>query len=283
MDVDEKWFRITSEKENYLLVNEQYKGIDGEGDGEEDEPVTRRTRHKGNIMKVMFLCAQARPRYDHGRNAWWDGKLGMWPIGSWKPAARTSVLRPAGTMEWHNKSVTREVYRNLLLEKVVPSIVEKWPRSEWTNPAVIIRIQQDGPQAHIKPDDVAFNARLQTMGLANKLILYTQPPNSPDLNINDLGFFRALESQYNNYSPRNAADIIAHVEEVYRRYPMHKINRIYISLMGVMNQIIDTNGDNNFDPPHYKKEQLERQNGLPITLEVTNSVYPHLERNESII
>ena len=39
----------------------------------------------------MFLCAQARPRWDNNANQMWDGKIGIWPIGEYVPAARTSV------------------------------------------------------------------------------------------------------------------------------------------------------------------------------------------------
>jgi len=33
----------------------------------------------------MFICAQARPRWDPHRNAMWDGKVGFWPIGFYAP------------------------------------------------------------------------------------------------------------------------------------------------------------------------------------------------------
>ena len=28
----------------------------------------------------MFLCALARPQYDHTNNQMWDGKIGIWPF-----------------------------------------------------------------------------------------------------------------------------------------------------------------------------------------------------------
>ena len=55
-------------------------------------------------------------------------------------------------------------------------------------------MQQDGAKLHIHPTDEAFLAGLAALGVENKLLLYTQPANSPDTNINDLGFFRALQS-----------------------------------------------------------------------------------------
>ena len=40
----------------------------------------------------------------------------------------------------------------------------------------------------------ASGKSLKPMGLKGKIKLVTQPPNSPDTNVNDLGFFRALQS-----------------------------------------------------------------------------------------
>jgi hypothetical protein len=143
---------------------------------------------------VMFLCAQARPRWDEHANEMWDGKFGIWPIGEYEPAERMSVNRPAGTPVWKNKSVNKNRYRALLLEKVIPAIKEK---NEWNNNTVVIRMQQDGSKAHIKPDDVDFNTGLVDQQVHNKILLYTQPARSPDTNINDLGFFSALQASYN--------------------------------------------------------------------------------------
>ena len=85
VDVDEKWFYMTQESESFITVNPNYERTESEDDEERDEPV-RRTRHKNYIQKVLFLCAQARPRWDPHRNAMWDGKIGIWPIGDWVQA-----------------------------------------------------------------------------------------------------------------------------------------------------------------------------------------------------
>ena len=100
--IDEKWFYLTKEKRKYILAP-----------GE--QAPNRTVQHKSHITKVMFLSAIARPRKDTVANQMWDGKLGIWPIGEWKPAVNNSVNRPAGTMEWHDISVTKDVYRHFLL------------------------------------------------------------------------------------------------------------------------------------------------------------------------
>jgi predicted nucleic acid-binding protein len=90
--IDEKWFNMTKDGEKYILTMD------------EELPV-RRVRHKCYIEKVMFLCAQARPRWDVTTRTWWDGKIGMWPIGSFQRAQRTSVNQPAGARVWVNEGM----------------------------------------------------------------------------------------------------------------------------------------------------------------------------------
>ena len=141
------------------------------------------------------------------------------------------------------------------------------------------RIQQDGPNSHIQPDDEQWNAGLRNLGVENKILLYTQPPNSPDLNINDLGFFRALDAAYRKFSPRTAEEIISYVQRAYREYPRENIDKIWLSLMACMNEIIDHHGDNDYKVPHLGKDDMLRRSGqLPTTLKVTNTALDYIRQ-----
>ena len=87
-----------------------------------------------------------------------------------------------------------------------------------------ITIQQDGSKAHfvVKNDvcmDAAWNETLREYGLENKINVITQPANSPDLNVNDLGFFNSLQSYYWKENPKNAMQLIAMVRKVFDLYP----------------------------------------------------------------
>ena len=139
VNVDEKWFYMTRDNKNYIVVtpDDEYDNLPDENEENTRLP-TFRARHKNYIGKVMFLVATARPRFDPQRNQVWDGKIGVWPIGEWVPAQRDSNRRPMGTLVWKDTSIGRNVYRKLLLEKVVPAIVEKWPRAEFASPRVVI-------------------------------------------------------------------------------------------------------------------------------------------------
>ena len=50
-------------------------------------------QNKDHILKVMFLSAVARPRYNNSGDCTFDGKIGMWPFIERKPAQRTSEMR----------------------------------------------------------------------------------------------------------------------------------------------------------------------------------------------
>ena len=47
-------------------------------------------------------------------------------------------------MVWRNMNMTREVYREILVDKLLPAIVEKWPKLEFELASFKIAIQQDG-------------------------------------------------------------------------------------------------------------------------------------------
>ena len=231
-----------------------------------------------HTLQVMFMAAFARPRHDPNRGCMWDGKIGIWAIGDWEPAARSSVNRPAGTLVWKDESVTKELYRRYLLYKVIPAIQDKWPIGQWKNPNFKVRIQQDGAPSHIVPNDELFQLQLKHQNLHNKVELYSQPPNSPDLNILDLGLFRSLQAMYFKKTSSDIPAMIDNVILTYHEYDYRKINYIFLTLMSVMNKVIEHDGDNAYKLPHLGKAKMERVHGgvLPLVLDATEQALPHL-------
>jgi hypothetical protein len=108
VDVDEKWFYLTKKSESYILINpDNVNNENNENDQLGESHVYMTVKDSSKIKMVMFLCAQARPRWDNNNaNQMWDGKIGIWPIGEYIPAVRTSVNQPpAGTPVWKNQKV----------------------------------------------------------------------------------------------------------------------------------------------------------------------------------
>ena len=213
----------------------------------------------------MFLCAVVRPCFNPSANSWWDGKLGIWPIGDWEPVKWISKNRPKGMLVWKNKTVTKDVYRELLISQLILAILEKWPRRDRTSRTIYI--QQDSVKNHIREDDKEFNNALMKQDINAKL--YTQTLNSPDINLLDLGFFRAIQS-FNDASPKNEEELIQLVTDAYANYPQHKLNRTWLTLQSCFNQIILHHGDNDYSIEHISKAKLEQQGQLPDVLDVVD-------------
>ena len=66
-----------------------------------------------------------------------------------------------------------------------------------------------------------FNDALEENGVHAEL--YTLAANSSDVNLFDLGFFRAMQSS-NDAALRNEEELIKAVSEAYDKYPWEKIN-----------------------------------------------------------
>ena len=63
--------------------------------------------------------------------------------------------------------VTKEVYSELLISKLILAILENWPRKDMM--ARTIFIQQDGAKNHICEDDDKFNNALMVQDIEAKL------------------------------------------------------------------------------------------------------------------
>ena len=148
--------------------------------------------------------------------------------------------------------VTKEVYRDLLISKFLPAIMEPWPRRDRLS--MTIFIQQDGAKNHISENDKEFNDTLTEKGINPKLC--TQAANSPDVNLLDLGSFRAIQS-FNDTAPKNEEELIESVSAAYDNYPRNKINQTWLTLQCCFNLIIIHNGDNDYSIDHIMKEKLE--------------------------
>jgi hypothetical protein len=107
-------------------------------------------------------------------------------------------------------SVTKEISRQFLINKVLPAIKEKWPAEERGMP---IFIQQDNARTHVAVNDPAFVEAAQADEWDIRLTC--QPPNSPDLNVLDLGFFAAIQALFYKGTPNNIEKIVEKVDKAF--------------------------------------------------------------------
>jgi hypothetical protein len=78
----------------------------------------------------------------------------------------------------------RDVYQQMIVDLVLPDTKKKM-----TATAGNVILQQDGAKSHLKEQNEACIAKVtERFGDPNAIKLYTQLAQSPDLNVNDLGF-----------------------------------------------------------------------------------------------
>ena len=116
--------------------------------------------------------------------------------------------------------------------------------------------------SHLLSDNAEF--LLSCKGKHLLICLVNQPAQSPDLNINNLGFFRLIDCLHKKIIAKNLGELIDAVHVVYDNLPVCTIDDAFITLMAQMNEILHHGGRNNFPLPHMKKQQHERKMGASM-------------------
>ncbi|XP_056845974.1 uncharacterized protein LOC130497082 [Raphanus sativus] len=246
--IDEKWFHMTKKTEKYYLLPI------------EEEP-HQTCQSKYYIGKVMFLAAMAHPRFDEEGNELFDGKIGIFLFVTLEPK-RNSKNRDAGTLVLKASTlVKREDIKAFLIENVLPNIQEKWPKEDRGK---TIFIQQDNARTHVECGDQDFQEAASKNDF--DIHLMSQPANSPDLNILDLGFFSAIQSLQHKECPKTIEDLVGAVEESFKQYPTEQVNRIFLTLQTCMCETMKIGGLNKYKIPHMKKSVLEKDSLLPTRI-----------------
>lgn len=149
-----------------------------------------------------------------------------------------------------------------IFEQILPAIKLKWP----DHLSKCIKIQQDNARPHIMDNDVDFRAAASTHGFDIRLV--QQPPNSPDTNVNDLGWFRAIQSLQTETASYNVDQLMSVVHISFEELSPQTLNNVFLSLQCCMVEILKVRGQNCYKIPHMKKGTLIRQGNLPTNLEV---------------
>ncbi|VFR00938.1 unnamed protein product [Cuscuta campestris] len=254
LHIDEKWFFMSKTSQKFYLLPDEL------------DPY-RACKSKRFIAKVMFLCVVGRPLFGENQEVLWDGKIGIFSFTENLRAKRKSKNRPKGVMEVKPiTSVTKEVTKDMLINTVIPAIHEKWP----TQMSKDIHIQQDNARPHIQGVDCDFMAAANRNGF--HITLNNQPPNSPDLNVLDLGFFRAIQSLKDQCAPTTVVELIEAVEGAYNALSPECLNKVWLSYQQVMTKVMEHEGNNNYKLPHMGKDRLAREGNLPKCLNIDQAL-----------
>ncbi|XP_074267251.1 uncharacterized protein LOC141590573 [Silene latifolia] len=246
--MDEKWFSKTKPTTRFYLA----KGETGPH---------RCVQSKSFIEKVMFMCAVGRPLYGSNGELIFYGKIGIWPFVIEIPAQRNSKNRVAGTMETKCiESINKQVTKDMIINRVLPAIKAKWP----SNVSKRIIIQQDNARPHLSNDDLDFKRAATSDGW--EIELAYQTPNSPDLNVLDLGFL----GQYNLSNKKKAIkldELINNTIKAYEEQDALKLKYVWITLQACMVEVMKKKGGIDYPIPHMHKTKLAAQGLLPEYLD----------------
>lgn len=153
-----------------------------------------------------------------------------------------------------------------MIDKVLPAIKAKWPQNH-TGP---IFIQQDNAKPHIDVNDSEFIEASSQDGFDIRLCF--QPPNSPDLNVLDRGFFRAIQSLQEQEVLHTVDELVSAMQTSFDKMQSQELNNVFLTFQTCMKEILKVHCGNNYQIPHIGKSRLERQGNLPLQIECEQSL-----------
>ena len=166
------------------------------------------TLKKNHLVTVTFLAAVARPRRNAGGQYDFNGLIGIWPFVATVPAQRSSRNRPRGTPETKDIKIDIATFEDFYVEKLLPAVQACCPdimKQEF------IYIQMDNAPVHKVSVETQRVHEFYKGEPALFPVPVCQPPNSPDLNILDLGVFRTLQCLVSVVHCRNMDEVIVQV------------------------------------------------------------------------
>ena len=253
VDVDEKWFYTMALR----LLMKLPPGV---------AVPKRYIRHKSHVPKAMFLAALGRPRFD-GDECVFDGKVGIFRVKKTRealrnknPDKRNGTTRNAGDLIDEECKLDGKKYVEIMTEEIFPAIREAYRGEE------MVTVQHNGALGHGAKKTAEL---LEEAGRKRKrgeplIQVVKQPPQSPDFNICDLAFFRALavavrkQRRATMRGPRrfDIDQLVADVEQAFKDYPPEQLEKMWVHKSYVMRAVLTTTpkvGGSNY-PRHDPKK-----------------------------
>ena len=111
-------------------------------------------------------------------------------------------------------------------------------------------------------------------GSVNSIIV-TQPPNSPDLNIHDLGFFASLKVDVKRICTHctSREEMMVNVMKAFEEYPKEEINAIWACWFNNPRSVMACDGGNDYKQAHNEGKRRRRDTGTSVDLSVSLADY----------
>lgn len=192
-----------------------------------------------------------------------NGKIGIWPFVYQQAARRSSKNRPIGTIETKCiEAIDKTQIKKMLIDKVLPAIRAKWPRNWAGKSGNSIYMQFDNAKPHPSESELIDELKKDDFDIKFKF----QPPNSPDLNVLDLGFFNSIQSLQHQIEQKTIGDLIAATCKAFEDLDDVKLNNIFLTLQLCMMETLKNDGSNRYKVPHMGKGALIRRGMLPESI-----------------
>ena len=120
----------------------------------------------------------------------------------------------------------------------------------WTRKVII---QLDNAKPHTKKsirqalESAARNKRGET-GI--EIEFAPQPAQSPDTNLDDLGFYSSLERHFGPCRNFDIGSLVRQVKEAFDSYPSEKLEKLVQTKKSIVHEIFKSGGRNDFPLPH---------------------------------
>jgi hypothetical protein len=135
-------------------------------------------------------------------------------------------------------------------------------------------IQQDGARPHTADGTIDELIAAGTGDGWTPLII-TQPPNSPDVNINDLGFFHSLKTDIKKICSHctSRTEMMANVLQAFEEYPSSKLDGIWACYFNNLRSIMACDGGNDYKQAHNGGRKRKRDTGSAVDLSINLDDY----------
>ena len=179
-----------------------------------------------------------------------DGKLGIFRVAEPYTAKKKSKHHDKDSTYDKDRTMTAEVYFTMMTTKVFKAITTSFRGTGVTH----VIVQQDGAKPHTGKDVVA---RMNAVGatLTPTIEVRTQPAQSPDMNVNDLALFRALDvavRKSRRGMKRGLFDkeqLVKDVLAAAAAYSSEQLEKMWAYKTYVMEQVLAAKGGNDY-PRH---------------------------------
>jgi hypothetical protein len=106
-------------------------------------------------------------------------------------------------------------------------------------------------------------------------LIITQPPNSPDVNINDLGFFHSLKTDIRKICTHctSRTEMMANVLQAFEEYPWDKLDGVWACYFNNLRSIMACDGGNDYKQAHNGVTKRKRDTGSAIDLSINLDDY----------